>query len=99
MERLKRHALLWLWRQVPDCAEMSRLSSRILDEPPPVKLRFQMWLHHLICVWCRRYTAQLAFLREAAPRLRFDFVSGPGRVLSVAARRRIIDRLHAECRH
>lgn len=99
MKRLKQQALLWLWRQVPNCAEMSRLSSRMLDEPPSLKLRWQMWLHHRICVWCKRYTEQLAFLRDAAPKLRSALAATRARVLSPEARRRILDRLHAECRH
>lgn len=99
MERLKQRALLWLWRQVPDCAEMSRLSSRILDEPPSLKLRFQMWLHHLICVWCRRYTQQLEFLRRAAASFRHELATVPSRNLTAAGRQRIINRLRSECGH
>ncbi len=99
MQTLQQHLLLWLWRQLPNCVEMSRLSSRILDEPPSLKLRFKMWLHHRICAWCRRYTTQLVFLRDAAPKLRFDLSGTEARVLSPEARQRIIERLRAECRN
>lgn len=49
---------------MPRCGEISRLSSRSLDGPLSLGERFSMRLHFVTCVWCRRYHAQLRFLRR-----------------------------------
>ena len=70
------------------CHDMSRLSSQVLDTRLPLRTRFRMRVHYLICAWCRRYRAQLALLRRAVSRLGSDAPeSGP--VLPSEARERI----------
>ena len=70
------------------CHDMSRLSSQVLDTRLPLRTRFRMRVHYLICAWCRRYRAQLALLRRAVSRLGGDAPdSGP--VLPPDARERI----------
>lgn len=51
------------------CHDMSRLSSHAMDTRLPWATRSRMRVHYLICAWCRRYRAQLAFLRRAVSRL------------------------------
>ena len=94
---LKLRWVAWVWKHTPDCKEMSRLSSLAFEQPPGFTLRLRMWLHHLICVWCRRYERQLKFLRRVAPRLEQEVETASSRGLSVEARRRIVERLHEEC--
>ena len=93
MESLKTRWIVWVWNHTPTCAEMSRLASQSLEQPLSLKLRFKMWLHFLICVWCERYQKHLKFLHRAAPQFRekVDSVSSPS--LSVEAKQRIKVRL------
>ena len=92
-ESIKRHAIVWVWNHTPNCADMSRLASRSLEQPLPLRVRIKMRLHYLICVWCKRYFKQLSFLHEAAPH--FDVHAGtlPFRGLSAEARQRLVQRL------
>lgn len=94
---LKLRWVLWVWKHTPGCTEMSRLSSLAFEQPPAFTLRLRMWLHHLICVWCRRYERQLKFLRRVAPGLQEELETTSSRGLSVEARRRMVERLHEEC--
>jgi hypothetical protein len=94
-EFLKTRWLLWVWNHTPDCADMSRLASRSLEQPLPLGTRLRMRLHYLICVWCQRYLKQLKFLHETVPH--FDEHAGnlPDHGLSAEARQRIVQRLLA----
>ena len=89
LKGIKRRFVVWVWNHTPNCADMSRLTSRSLDEPLSLKLRLKMRLHHSICAWCRRYFEQLHFLHKAAPRLGVMTAELPGRGLSEEARQRI----------
>ena len=93
MESLKTLWIVWVWNHTPNCAEMSRLASQSLEQPLSLKLRFKMWLHFVICVWCERYQKHLKFLHRAAPQFgeKVDSVSSPS--LSVEAKQRIKVRL------
>ncbi len=93
---LKMRFVTWVWNHTPNCAEMSRLSSRALDQPLGWKLRLKMRLHFVICCWCKRYQQQLGFLHRQAPQLaaRLDIVAPRG--LSPEAKRRIKSRLVGE---
>ena len=42
---LKTHFVVWVWNHTPRCAEMSRLTSRSLEQPLAVKTRLKMRLH------------------------------------------------------
>jgi len=90
---LKTRWIVWVWNHTPNCAEMSRLASRSLEQPPSMRKWLKMRLHYLICTWCKRYFTQLRFLHEAARH--FDEHAGPlpVRSLSLEARRRIVERL------
>jgi hypothetical protein len=91
-EALKARWVLWVWNHTPKCAEMARLASLSLEQPPTPKTRFKMWLHFLICVWCERYHKHLRSLHRAAPRLS-DQVDVSARELSEEAKQRLRTRL------
>ena len=93
VDSLKARSIVWVWKHTPNCAEMSRLASRSLEQSLSLRTRLKMRLHYLICAWCKRYFKQLRFLHEAAPH--FDEHAGtlPVRSLSIEARRRIMQRL------
>jgi DNA mismatch repair ATPase MutS len=86
---LKTKFLVWVWNHTPICAEMSRLTSRALEQPLTLKMRIKMRLHFVICAWCRRYFEQINFLSKTAPRLSFRLEELPGRGLSAEAKERI----------
>ena len=90
---LKTRWVVWVWNHTPNCAEMSRLPSRSLEQPLSMRMRLKMRLHYLICAWCKRYFTQLRFLHEAAPHFDEHTGTGPVRSLSVEARRLIMQRL------
>lgn len=85
-----------IWKLMPNCAEMSRLSSQQLDKPLPLRLRLRMFLHSLVCSWCRRYRNQLRFIHRAAPLLHDRNLDSPLPGLSPIARQRIVQRLRDE---
>lgn len=41
------------------CKETTALASHRLDEELPLSMRMKMWMHLLICVYCRDYVKQL----------------------------------------
>ena len=86
---LKTKFVVWVWNHTPSCAEMSRLTSRALEQPLTLRMRLKMRLHFVICAWCRRYFEQINFLHEHAPRLGMQLGELPGRGLSPDAKRRI----------
>jgi len=90
---LKTKFVVWVWNHTPTCAEMSRLTSRALEQPLSLKMRLKMRLHFVICAWCRRYFQQIRFLSQAAPRLGLGLEELPGRGLSAEARQRIAHRV------
>lgn len=51
---------------LPNCREMTRRSSLVLDAPVTVARRVGMLVHLLFCGLCRRYLAQLVWLRRAS---------------------------------
>ena len=58
--RATAHALL------PNCREAVRAQSDALERPATLGARLGLWLHLLMCKWCRRYGQQIRFLRTAA---------------------------------
>ena len=90
---LKKRWVVWVWQHTPNCAEMSRLASRSLEQPLAWRTRLKMRLHFLICVWCQRYFKQLRFTHAAASHLDEHAEMLPPRPLSPAARQRIVQRL------
>ena len=95
LEALKMRWIVWVWNHTPNCAEMSRLASLSLDRPPSLKVRLKMRLHYLICVWCERYQRHLTFLHRAAPQLPDQLEMASQRTLSIEAKQRMVQRLHA----
>lgn len=88
LDSLKMRWLVWVWNHTPNCAEMSRLASRSLDQPLSLELRCRMWLHHLICVWCKRYGKQVRFLHHAVHEQPYRGNESPPSGLSLEARER-----------
>lgn len=96
IEALKTRWVLWVWNHTPTCAEMARLASQSLDEPPSLAVRLRMRLHYRICVWCERYLRHLKFLRRTARRFEVELEAVSHRALSPEARQRMLRRLHEE---
>ncbi len=71
----------------PSCREAAHAQSDALEHPLPARRRFGLFLHLLICKWCRRYGEQIHFLHEAAQK-RPDELCAPAK-LSEEARERI----------
>jgi hypothetical protein len=77
----------------PDCREASRAQSEALDHRlPPVK-RLGLWVHLLICKWCRRYGKQIRFLRDSAQAHQDELLRAGSHNLSNDVRERIKKRL------
>jgi hypothetical protein len=72
-----------------DCRESALAQSGALEHPLPVGKRLGLWLHLLLCQWCRRYGKQIRFLREAAHEHQDELVEAAPQKLSSAARERI----------
>jgi hypothetical protein len=77
----------------PNCQEAVRAQSEALDHPLPLAKRLSLWLHLLICKWCRRYGKQIKFLRDAAQGHLEQFTEAEPQELSPEARERIKRRL------
>ena len=92
---LKTKFVVWVWNHTPSCAEMSRLTSRSLEQPLTVRMRLKKRLHFLICAWCRRYFEQINFLHEAAPRLGLELGELAARGMSAEAKQRIRQRIRS----
>lgn len=52
------------------CKEASRLLSRREERPLALAERVKLALHLSVCIACRRFARQLAFMREAMARYR-----------------------------
>jgi hypothetical protein len=50
----------------PTCREVVRMHSDALDRPLPPAKRLGLWLHLLLCKWCRHYGDQVRLLNRAA---------------------------------
>jgi hypothetical protein len=76
-----------------NCREASRAQSEALDHPLPRPTRIGLWLHLLMCKWCRRYGKQIRFLRHAAHEHHGELTEAAPQKLSSDARDRIKKRL------
>ncbi len=92
---LKKRFVVWVWNHTPSCAEMSRLTSRALEQPLSLQMRMKMRLHFAICAWCRRYFEQINFLHKHAPKLGMQLGELPGRGMSAEAKQRLRQRIKA----
>ena len=95
IEALKTRWVVWVWNHTPNCAEMSRLASLSFEQTPTLRVRLEMWLHYLICVWCERCAKHLKFLRHAAPRLQQQ-AGVSNRKMSEESKQRMAARLRQE---
>ena len=77
----------------PGCREASRAQSEALDHPLSPARRLGVWLHLLICKWCRRYGRQIRFLRLAAHEHHDELMEAVPQKLSPEVRERIKSRL------
>jgi len=48
------------------CKAATRLQSEALDHELPLRQRFGLRVHLMLCKWCRRYGKQITFLRKTA---------------------------------
>jgi len=69
-----------------------------MDAKLPWYQRLGVWLHLLYCVWCRRYAAQIQFLRAAAHQLPSGLDALPSHRLSSEATDQIRRRLQEALR-
>jgi len=51
------------------CKEVSELVSKSMEVPLPLPVRIKLYFHLFICKLCRRYKAQMAFLRKVLKKL------------------------------
>jgi hypothetical protein len=64
-----------------------------MDDKLPWHQRLAMRFHLLYCVWCRRYAAQIQFLRRATRQLAAEPVDTAGPNLSEDAKEEMRKRL------
>ena len=76
-----------------NCRQVTRLVSQAMDVKLPWHQRLAVRIHLLYCVWCRRYAAQLQFLRKATRELAGGTNPAGPEVLSNEAKAQIQGRL------
>ena len=77
----------------PGCKTATRFQSEALDRKLPLRQRFGLRVHLLLCKWCRRYGKQIAFLCDAAHEHPDKMAEPVPQRLSDEARERIKRRL------
>jgi hypothetical protein len=82
-----------------NCREATRLISQSMDAKLPWHRRLVMKVHLLYCIWCRRYAAQLRFLRQATRQLPPETLAAPPQKLSAAEKEKLRTRLREELRN
>ncbi len=73
----------------PTCREAVRAQSDQLDRPLPPAKRVGLWLHLMICIWCRRYGKQIHSLHEQTKAHADTLTNAAPQKLSAEARERI----------
>jgi len=76
-----------------NCREVSRLVSQAMDVRLSWSQRLGVWVHLLYCVWCRRYAAQVQFLRRATKDLAAQSLDTPDQKLSDEAKAQMRQKL------
>jgi hypothetical protein len=79
-----------------NCREASRAQSDALEAPLPPAKRVGLWIHLLLCKWCRRYGRQLRLLHCAAHEHAAQLAETGPEKLPADARARIKQRLQEE---
>jgi hypothetical protein len=67
-----------------------------MDVKLPLRRRLLMRVHLLYCVWCRRYAAQLQFLRQAIKEIPPETLAAPMQNLSGEEKEQMRTRLQEE---
>ena len=80
-------------RTILNCRHITRLLSQSMDARLPWHRRLAVRLHLLYCVWCRRYEAQLQFLRRAGRQLGAQAPDSPAPTLPDGAKQQMAARL------
>jgi len=80
---------------MPSCRQALRLQSDALDRPLPPTRRPGLWLHLLLCKWCRYYGQQIRFIRHAAHEHPGELTQAAPQQLSPEARERIRRKIRA----
>ena len=78
---------------MPSCREVLRLQSEAIERPLSPARRPGLWLHLLLCKWCRYYGRQIRFLRHAAHTHLDELTEATPQPLSPEARERIRQKL------
>ena len=76
-----------------NCRQVTRLVSKSMDARLPWHQRLAIRFHLLYCVWCRRYAAQIQFLRKAAKGLATKTAEASTSKLSPEAKEQMRKRL------
>jgi uncharacterized membrane protein len=76
-----------------NCRQVTRLVSQAMDAKLPWHQRLEIRIHLLYCIWCRRYAAQIQFLRKATRELAGGANPAGPEKLSSEAREQIRQRL------
>lgn len=79
-----------------NCKQASVLVSQSMDRPLTWRERWAVRLHLWICVYCRRFTAQLKWLRQQMQGWQQQATERQEIVLSAKARERITQQLDAQ---
>lgn len=79
-----------------NCRDAVRLQSEALDTKLCLSKRLGLWLHLLICKWCRRYGKQIHFLHDAANVHGENLANAAPQTLPPESRERIKQRLQSE---
>ena len=79
-----------------NCRDAARIQSEQLERPLPAAKRAGLFLHLLVCKWCRRYGRQIRFMQKGAREHPENLSEADSRSLSSEARERIKSRLADE---
>lgn len=77
---------------MPSCREVTQMVSESMDRPLSIRTRIWMWMHLIMCRYCKRFRRQMLGLRIAS-RLTPADDAAP---LAEAARQRIKAALESE---
>ncbi len=81
-----------------NCRQVARLVSQSMDTKLRWHQRLGIRIHLLYCVWCRRYAAQLQFLRKASRQLGEESIDAATQKLPSEAKARIRERMQQALR-
>ena len=73
----------------PHCHEITQLLSNSMERPLPLRKRLLIRLHFTVCIWCKRYSEQLKFLRKYSSRMAENGCEKGPEMLSSGARERL----------